>query len=147
VKVTPSNQTLILANERPGLSGKSSMTLDQALNTAPGSVLQRVTIVAARPDTTLLYLRADYSSQTDSPSTPPDDSIAVDERADTIARTDAGTLVASSTPSRNSLMAQNIARRDTYGNPQTMNRAVEQYASTQRILVDGAEPVRVDVHA
>jgi hypothetical protein len=65
VPVIPSsNQTLILASER-GLANRPPATSLTARRQDAGSdaVLQRVTIVAARPDNTLLYLRADYAAQ------------------------------------------------------------------------------------
>jgi hypothetical protein len=142
VKVTPSNQTLILAGERVGTGGR------------PASTLQRVTIVAARPDATVLYLRADYTPHTDArPALParnlPDEQAdsVIDANTDTVPLSSGGALVSSSTPTRNALVSIGPGRRDAYGNLPTANRAVEQYASTQRIQIDGSEPVRVDVHA
>jgi hypothetical protein len=146
VKVTPSNQTLILAGERVGTGGR------------PATTLQRVTIVAARPDATVLYLRADYTPYTDARPALPAPNLP-DEQADSVidvntdTSTDAsslssgGTLVSSSTPTRNALVNIGPGRRDAYGNLPTANRAVEQYASTQRIQIDGSERARVDVHA
>jgi hypothetical protein len=140
------------------LGTKSSTMLDDALNAAStGSVIKRVTIVATRPDTSFLYVRADYSSQTDTyarplpPSyatTPDEQDIVVDTA--TAAPRGGGALVPSSVPARNALVVGSIsstANRDAYGNFQSMNRSVEQYARTQRILADPSEPARVDVHA
>jgi len=63
VKVIPSNQTLLLANEREKSGGRPTTALVRALgNAADEAVLKRVTIVASRPDDTLVYLQADYGN-------------------------------------------------------------------------------------
>ncbi len=60
VKITPTNQTLILASERRGSSNLTGATSASKAG-ATGSTLSRVTIVATQPDTTVVYLRADYT--------------------------------------------------------------------------------------
>jgi hypothetical protein len=60
VKITPTNQTLILASERRGSSNPTGATSASKAG-ATGSTLSRVTIVATQPDTTVVYLRADYT--------------------------------------------------------------------------------------
>jgi len=60
VKITPSNQTLILASERRGAINPTGAT-SASKTGASGSTLSRVTIVATQPDTSVVYLRADYS--------------------------------------------------------------------------------------
>jgi hypothetical protein len=160
VKVTPNNQTLILASERGAAGGRSNAKLDSDfdLDTAStGAVLKRVTIVAARPDTTLLYLRADYSSQSDAatdatPSYPAD----ADAQTASDEATTAGSALVATTAPRQSLMAASGVQRDSYGNIQGSKRdtgfasylsPTDQYARTQRILSDEPEYAHIDVHA
>jgi hypothetical protein len=121
VKVTPSNQSLILAGEPP---------FDQTARlVASGSALKRVTILAARPDATVV-VQADYFSRDDTPSfgaQPPalqyfsHDPVAV-----------AGTN--SETPSR-------PASTTLYRNP------LQLYARTQRGLEVTPKAVLLDVFA
>jgi hypothetical protein len=59
VKITPSNQTLILAGERGSSTSRGAASASKAGTT--GSTLSRVTIVATQPDTSVLYFQADYS--------------------------------------------------------------------------------------
>jgi hypothetical protein len=71
MKAIPSNQTLILANERGVSGGRPAAALGHAARIGSGdSVLKRVTIVAAHPDTTLVYLQADYAFAEPSPQAP-----------------------------------------------------------------------------
>jgi hypothetical protein len=149
VKVHPSNQTLILANERPNSDTKSSQMLDEAWGAAAsGSSLQRITIVAARPDTSFLYLRADYASQSNA-TTPgasasePAEGID-DGPASAAPSSSRGALVSLPVPARYASIGA-AAQRDAYGNSPTMNPAVEQYARTQRILTQAS--AYVDVYA
>lgn len=126
VKVTPSNQTLILASERGASGGFSTPVLR---NAAGESTLQRVTIIASRPDDTLVYLQADYSTTTEpSARALPSPSSAADMGA---------TLTA--LPARISLPAPR-------GNSYTSSRGVELYSSTQRMLAATAI-TRLDVLA
>jgi hypothetical protein len=126
VKVTPSNQTLILASERGASGGFSTPVLR---NAAGESTLQRVTILASRPDDTLVYLQADYSTTTEpSARALPSPSSAADMGA---------TLTA--LPARISLPAPR-------GNSYTSSRGVELYSSTQRMLAATAI-TRLDVLA
>jgi hypothetical protein len=63
VKITPSNQSLILAGEPSGARGGVNTFLDQAARlVAPGAELKRVTILAARPNSTVV-VQADYFSR------------------------------------------------------------------------------------
>jgi hypothetical protein len=139
MKVTPNNQTLILAGER-GYGVPSRGALVSAVpDGARGSVLKTVTIMTALPDTTLVYLRADYSPSADY-SLPADArspwSIATAPKpALAYARTD-------STANRGS-----GALRDAYGNPRAQSRHVELYAQTQRLLTSTANAVHIDVRA
>lgn len=151
--MTSSNQTLILAGERaPPRSNEAA---------GSGAVLQRVTMMAARPDDTLVFVRADYSSGSDyaytysnsnaassasagstgaaEPSLIADASVATSSGSGT-----GGTAVIPLTMSRSMLP---VSSRDPYGNSRTSNRSVEQYARTQRILTDTHEPHYLDVLA
>jgi hypothetical protein len=68
VKIIPSNQTLILAGEPAGRRSAADTLFDQASRlVAGGPELKRVTILAARLDSTVL-VRADYFSGEESPS-------------------------------------------------------------------------------
>jgi hypothetical protein len=57
LKITPSNQTLILAGERSPLDQSAGLV-------GNGAALKRVTILAARPDATVV-VQADYYSRDD----------------------------------------------------------------------------------
>lgn len=67
MKVTHSNQTLILASGRRGQGAKPDDTLDQAVNAASkGGTLKRVTIVATQREgdsAAIVYLTADYATR------------------------------------------------------------------------------------
>jgi hypothetical protein len=153
VKVNPLNQTLILASERRGQSEKSGTTLDQAFSAASsGGVLKRVTIVAAQPDSSLLYLRADYASSDDSHSAG-----TLSAKAGTPSA-GGGTTSQSLVPSSSrSLVSSDPAAgvRDAYGNSAQSRdvalssylKPVEQYAQTQRILSPASAATHIDVRA
>jgi hypothetical protein len=127
VKVIPSNQTLILASER-GTSGGFSTP---ALRSAAGeTALRRVTIVASRPDDTLVYLQADYTSTAEST-----DAAGSSSTASTALPVPALTAM----PARISLPSPR-------GNPYSASRGVALYSSTQRMLSD-APVTHIDVHA
>jgi hypothetical protein len=135
MKVTPNNQTLILAGER-GYGVPSRAALASALpDGSSGSVLKTVTIMTALPDTTLVYLRADYSPPADAPSPR---FIATDPKpALTYAPSDSAAIRAPG------------ALRDAYGNPRAQSRQVELYAQTQLLLTSTAtaETAHIDVRA
>jgi hypothetical protein len=68
VKIVPSNQTLILAGEPAGRRGAADALFEQASRLVPGGAeLKRVTILAARSDSTVV-VRADYFSGEESAS-------------------------------------------------------------------------------
>ena len=165
MKVTPSNQTLILASERRGSGIRGGAAPTETSST--GAVLQRVTIVASQPDSTVLYLRADYATPAGSGASngtaePTDADFA--EFSAGVARNLIGSasaghpeIRAASTRSFLVVGAQNDhPLRDGYGNALSSRRdaaitshlpPAEQYAQTQR-LVGIASPVqRIDVHA
>lgn len=67
LKITPANQSLILAHERAGSGAEPGSLLGQASQwIAGGAALKRVTILAARPDATVV-VQADYFSRDDAP--------------------------------------------------------------------------------
>jgi hypothetical protein len=135
MKVIPSNQTLILAGERGHIAPSRP-----ALGSAPhdgtsGSVLKTVTIMTALPDTTFVYLRADYSPRDAAPSAR---SVAVampPKPPSTYARSDSA---ANRSPG---------ALRDAYGNLRAQSRHVELYAQTQLLLTSTTDTAHIDVHA
>jgi hypothetical protein len=133
MKVTPNNQTLILAGER-GDGVPSRGALASALpDGSRASVLKTVTIMTALPDATLVYLRADYSPPADAPSarfiaTAPKPALTY-ARSDSAANWPPGAL------------------RDAYGNPRAQSRRVELYAQTQLLLTSTPKTAQIDVHA
>jgi hypothetical protein len=173
VKVIPSNQTLILAGEH-GAQGGRSGTVGRAFVAASGAavlpsggaVLKRVTMVTEFPDSTRVYVRADYASHRD---TAPDNVVAIQPQSISPQTQDAnvsdgalGTpgsgnaLVTTSGPLGSGLSRISGASKDVYGNPQTLSgqaglsahlRPEEQYAQTQRILADTRPTAHLDVHA
>ena len=157
MKVTPSNQTLILASERRGaVASSANSTGKAATSTAP--VVQRVTIVAARPDTSVVYLQAADSAEDDAGTSLP---TVYEPRASTsLAKqaSSAGILEteAQSVSSSTALVLQRSATapRGTSGNASGSGSGfssyvnpVEQYSRTQRILPDTPRVQQIDVHA
>ncbi len=126
MKIIPSNQTLILAGE----SGAPRRFQTPATGNAGGAaVLQRVTVVASRPDDTLIYLQADYSSP-----------------ADSSARTVSPASTASTGKAVTALSGLPTFAAPRGGNSYQSGRGIELYASTQRL--PAAAPVaHIDVHA
>jgi hypothetical protein len=172
VKVIPSNQTLILAGEQ-GAQGARSGTVGRTLGAASGTgvlpaggaVLKRVTMVTEFPDSTRVYLRADYASHQDAA---PENVVAVQSQSISPQRQDnlsggtfgaagGGNALATSPGAVGSDLARVPgASKDVYGNPQTLTRQAglsahlrpeEQYARTQRILADARPTAHLDVHA
>ncbi|MGD0502272.1 MAG: hypothetical protein ABSD02_05995 [Steroidobacteraceae bacterium] len=127
MKVTPSNQTLILASER-GMSG--GLPVPGLRHATTETALRRVTIVASRPGDSLVYVQADYASTAESSDHT--------ERSSTASAAVAlPTLIA---------MPARMSPPSPRGNPYSSSRGVELYSSTQRMLSD--TPVtRIDVHA
>jgi hypothetical protein len=68
LKITPTNQSLILARDpaRSG-AGPNSLLRQASQWAAGGAALKRVTILAARPDATVV-VQADYFSHEEAPS-------------------------------------------------------------------------------
>lgn len=118
MKILPTNQTLILAAERE----PSVVPLP-----APGQALRSVTVVAARPDAPVLYLRADYS--------PPDE--AAPDRTALPAR-------APRAPTGNA-----VTSRFSGGGAGPMQgfRQAALYAQTQRLPMEESLLPYVDVYA
>jgi len=136
MKVIPSNQTLILAGER-GHIAPSRAALGSALHdSTSGSVLKTVTIMTALPDTTLVYLRADYSPPRDAATSARSVAIAMPPKPpSTYTRSDSA---ANRSPG---------ALRDAYGNLRAQSRHVELYAQTQLLLTSTTATAHIDVHA
>lgn len=171
VKITPSNQTLILASERRGPAAPSAALVARTA-TPSGRALQRVTIAASQTDT-VVYLRANYGSGASSSSTHASAARApggrrlaalVDASAgqdptveDAAARTVSAAPGGFSTSS--ALVSQPRtygSPRDGYGNALYSSRdagissylpPVEQYARTQRLMADTAPPQFIDAFA
>ena len=127
MKILPSNQSLILANEPGGPRGRPAPS---------GAALQRVTILTARQDTTVV-VQADYY--------PPDDALAAGTRLPELsaAALEYSTQAndASTSDPANSAMTGGAAKISAYLNP------IELYARTQRGLKDSAKPALLDVLA
>ena len=170
MKIAPSNQTLILAGE--GSAGKSAVAPRQnADSPANAPLLQRVTVVTALPDSTTVYVHADYATDgtaasgrvvatqargniqaaltptaaADNTETAHTDSSDASDSAETAA-SNRGTLVQLSSPEYANLLRSSDGSRDPNGNPHSLNQNVNLYAQTQ--LITGARATSlVDVHA
>jgi hypothetical protein len=124
-------------------------------------------MVTEFPDSTRVYVRADYASHRDAA---PDNVVAVQPQSispqsqhanlsDQAFGTASGgsALVATSSGSIGSSLARvSGASKDVYGNPQNLSRQSglsahlrpeEQYARTQRMLADARPTAHLDVHA
>jgi len=100
-----------------------------ALRGAAGeTALRRVTIVASRPDDTVVYLQADYAATGE-----------FQDPAQPSGAAPAALPVLSALPARSSLPS---ARGSSYSS----SRGVALYSSTQRMLSD-APVTHIDVHA
>ena len=133
MKVAPNNQTLILAGEREHRVPPRAALGSALPDDSGGSVLKTVTIVTALPDTTLVYMRADYSPRGDAPSAR---SVATPPRAASIY-----------SPSDEARSRPPGALRDAYGNLRVQSRHVELYARTQLLLANTPPMAHIDVHA
>lgn len=176
MKITPRNQTLILASE--GRAPATPPGSSQAKNAFFGdAVLQHVTIVASQPDNSLLYLRADYTTGADGGGAASGyaghssscaanvsdaefaDSPSVGNPRSIGTASSAGNPAA---PAASSLSALTVrpqsgsASRDGYGNALGARRdtgisshlpPVEQYAQTQRRVGVATAVQRLDVRA
>lgn len=96
-----------------------------------GTALTRVTIVASRPDDTLVYLQADYSSTAESPA-----------RAEVSTSTAAAAEAMPTATALPARVSPQAPRGSSYGS----SRGIELYSSTQRMLEDVPMP-HIDVHA
>ena len=123
MKVTSSNQTLILASERNPIR-RGPVALDQILSLPNPEGLQRITIVASRPDDSHVYVQADYA---------PVDTASV---AASGASADALPIALAKAP-----MAPRSA------GSQGRSRGIALYASTQAISNAAPVTMRIDVHA
>ncbi len=161
MKIAPHNQTLILASERAP-AGRSQNTPGKASNVSSAiAPRDRVTIVAARADATVVYLQADYDEQSD-------DAAHSDYAAHSTYALSDGVAQSDDTPQSGSALVQSAAmprqnstafagQRDIYGNPRSTSsdagfysrlNPADRYARTQRILAEEPEEfVHIDVHA
>jgi hypothetical protein len=140
VKVTPGNQTLILAGERGPPAGMPAGLSQLVSSAGSDSVLQRLTIVAAHSDSTMVYLRADYAADGRSPRA------SATPAASAGYRDVPGNDIVPAAQTQRSLMRVDAAaqqRPDPYGS----NRGISLYASTQRMSLEDVHTARVDVHA
>lgn len=142
VKVTPSNQTLILASERRTSGAKSSTALDQAVTAASkGGTLKRVTIVAGAPNSSVVYVSADYATLQDASASHEQSaavaSSGVAARNVGLAAFSAGTSAAFGDSHQNTGGSQISA----FLSP------VEQYAQTQRRASGASQAALIDVLA
>lgn len=123
MKITASNQTLLLAGERDAPGRRLPSIVDRALQ---DTVLQRLTIVAARPDATVLYVQADYHPVGGTAALPAIDAAttAVEPCAEV-----AATALA--------MPADRAAS----------SRGIGLYVRTQRMRAAATDTPRIDVHA
>jgi hypothetical protein len=127
VKITPSNQSLILAGEPSGARGGTNSFLDQAARlVASGAEIKRVTILAAHPNSTVV-VQADYFSR--------------EEYAPSRSELPALPHVVSDAPQTAHFGTANPASGSSYRNP------VELYARTQRGPDTASKATLLDVHA
>jgi hypothetical protein len=129
LKILPSNQSLILAGEPGGPRGRPA---------ASSTALQRVTILTARQNTTVV-VQADYFSH--------DAALPLGTRlaqlgapANDAAAADAANL-ANLANTANSATPSGAAKSSSYLNP------IELYQRTQRGLKDSSKPALLDVLA
>ncbi len=120
MKILPSNQSLILANEPGGPRGRPAPS---------GAALQRVTILTARQDTTVV-VQADYYPQ--------NDDLPLGTELPSLA---APANDASEADFTNTAMPGSAAKISSYLNP------IELYTRTQRALKDSSKPALLDVLA
>jgi hypothetical protein len=136
VKITPSNQSLILAGEPSGARGGADTLLQHAARlVASGAGLQRVTILAAHPNSTVV-VQADYFSR--------------EERAPVGSALPAPAHHASpalQAASENSRTAELYVGTTSPGAGSSYRNPVELYARTQRGLDTVSKAALLDVLA
>jgi hypothetical protein len=159
VKVTQSNQTLILASERRGQGATSESSLDRAVNAASkGGTLKRVTIVATQPDTSLVYVRADYVTRDKPPGQSADPTYRVPQPGTALPPAPVASTPVNTPDRIGSLVPvlDSSGAKDIHGNQQSLARdtglsaylkPAEQYARTQRIQATASHPSLIDVLA
>ncbi len=101
-------------------------------NAGSETVLKRVTLVASRPDATLLYIQADYSSTAE-----------IARRAESMDTAASNTVVAAA---KTSGMPEHVVPEAPHGNAYRSSRGVDLYASTQRMRTEAPRP-QIDVRA
>jgi hypothetical protein len=134
LKVIPSNQTLILANER-GVGGLPAPAVVRASNPYDPGQLTRVTLVTSQPGSALVYLQAEYASPPVAPRLPA--LVGPTTRAVVASNNDAADMPAGSglpLPARSP------------GQSYTSSRGIALYSSMQRGMRDTPRG-HIDVHA
>jgi hypothetical protein len=135
VRISPPNQTLLLASDRAGARAAGQRIMRGGGN----SYLQRVTIVTAQPDS-VVYVRADYltAPPLPAPDVPFDPN---DDNSSGALPSNGGDLVPRS---------PTAARKDSPGNPRASltasSRPTDHYALVQR-LTDAPLSTTIDVFA
>jgi hypothetical protein len=129
LKITPTNQSLILARDpvRSGGAGSSSLLRQASEWAAGGAALKRVTILTARPDATVV-VQADYFSDEEARS--------VDAQLPAVEQTSQAMTIVGKNPTT---LSGPVATA-SYRNP------IQLYTSVQRGLGD-TKPALLDVLA
>ena len=141
MKITSSNQTLILAGERDAFGARSPSIVEKALRETE---LQRLTIVTSRPDSTLVFVQADYRSAADSGLSAAIPGDAARSALPSSAVAGVFPLPAAPTSPEH---AQAVIAPQPRRSPSGLSRGVLLYASTQGILSDAPCAALLDVHA
>jgi hypothetical protein len=100
-------------------------------NAGSETALKRVTIVASRPNDTLLYLQADYFSTTESSAR---------------AEPSPGTPAAAEAAAGVTAMPARVSLQAPRGSSYSSSRGIELYSSTQRMFAE-TPTTHIDVHA
>jgi len=145
VKVSPSNQTLILASESGVPAAQQAPTaFDRLASASTDAVLQRVTIVAARPDSTLMYYQADYATPDDAGTAAGGTYSRPVASSITSLRTASAAMPA---PAGGESFASGTAGAMARVSSPAASRGVSLYARTQGNLAESPTTGYLDVHA
>lgn len=147
MKIAAPNQTLLLAREQIDADPRSTGSSAPAINIGSGNaVLERVTIVSARPDG-IVYVRADFTPCGEAF----DGSVVatVPKRPDPPASavTGASTALAATAGSGGMVPLQTPVNAGRDRGLTSALKPTEHYARTQRMTDSGRAPGRIDVHA
>jgi len=147
VKVTASNQTLFLARERADADAPSTGSPASGISIGAGhAVLERVTIVSARPDG-VVYVRADYQRSAEAFDSSVVATVPKRPDAPVPAESDPPTALEAASGSGELVVLQPPANAGRTGGLTSYLKPTEQYALTQRLTDTGRRPSRIDVHA